>query len=178
MNITIDDTSPSIVYSPSSAWHTSSVPCSNCLAPDAQIAFDGTWHDGTHIIPTVDADDLPQSMTSTIKTSAPTSAPGVTSVKNTEGNDDDDDDEDDEKKQKGKGNAKTRRSFRPVLRRQGTTSNDSNDNPFFTPKLDSDDPGFVDQPVTAQFNFTGGSVFYVHLGSAAAMRKIPILTDK
>ena len=33
----------------------------------------------------------------------------------------------------------------------------STDNPFFTPNFDSDDAGFVDTPVLAQFNFTGAS---------------------
>lgn len=35
---------------------------------------------------------------------------------------------------------------------------DGDDNPFFTPNFDSDDPGFVDQPVFAEVNFTGASL--------------------
>ena len=72
---------------------------------------------------------------------------------------DDDSDSDDGKGKKGdKDDGKRRRRHLStgshLLRRQ-TATNDASSNPFFTPNLDSDDPGFVDTPVSAQLNFTG-----------------------
>lgn len=58
VNITIDDTSTLIAYSANNTWRPSTVNCSSCLDPDTRLAYAGTWHDGTHIIPTQDADDL------------------------------------------------------------------------------------------------------------------------
>lgn len=61
VNVTIDDVDPSIIYSPASSWHASTVPCSDCLQPPTSSAFNQTWHDGMHIIPTADEDDEPKS---------------------------------------------------------------------------------------------------------------------
>ena len=178
-NVTVDDTSTQIVYTPASSWHASTVPCSGCLSPSMSLAFQGTWHDGTHIIPTSDGDDFP--------TSTSTSAqPSQTSTSDDDKGDDDDDDNDsdvstqtalkdtddgkdsndgedsddekdgDKKDEDGRKGRHRRRGLagRRATRREIRRS-DPTTNPFFTPNFDSDDAGFVDQPVTAQFNFTG-----------------------
>ncbi|KAI0742537.1 hypothetical protein C8Q80DRAFT_1108267, partial [Daedaleopsis nitida] len=176
VNITVDDESTSIVYTPASSWHSSSVPCSTCLAPSSSIAFQGTWHDGTHIIPTVDDDDVPQATdTHVIQPSTP--ATSGSSGKNDAGDDDDSDEEDsDEDTTDHDGGGKNnRRSITSATRsrsaRRQVPSTDTSANPFFTPSFDSDDAGFVDHPVFAQFNFTGSAV-YVYaltpLGAAPA----------
>lgn len=170
VNVTVDDTSSSIVYSPASSWHASSVPCSTCLAPSSSIAFQGTWHDGTHIIPTVDADDLPNNVVSISPSPTPSKTVGGDGEKGggkKKGGDDDDDsddDDDNDSRQSDKGKGKRDRSGRHWWRRrprpprslprQDSSSNPSS-NPFFTPDLDSDDAGFVDTPVSAQLSFTG-----------------------
>ena len=140
VNITVDDTSPDILYLPASSWHQSGIPCSSCLDPGPSIAFNGTWHDGTHIIPTADADDQP---TSTSFTLSPT-----TSAE--DGGHDD-----------GNGfeskHGKNRRMVQGISRREKQVfhrQSCSND-PFCVPKFDGDDTQFVDNPVIAQFNFTG-----------------------
>ncbi|KAJ4482152.1 hypothetical protein J3R30DRAFT_3257170, partial [Lentinula aciculospora] len=49
-NITVDDSNPSIRYSPLGAWNAldSAQNCSGCTAqPDASNMLFGTWHDGT-----------------------------------------------------------------------------------------------------------------------------------
>lgn len=58
VNITIDDTDPSILYQPSTSWHASSAVCPVCLNPDTRNALLGTYHDGTNIPANMDADDL------------------------------------------------------------------------------------------------------------------------
>ncbi|CDO68072.1 hypothetical protein BN946_scf184788.g3 [Trametes cinnabarina] len=143
LNVTIDDTSSLIVYTPASSWHASSVPCSDCLSPNPQDAYKGTWHDGTHIIPTVDADDLPPSRdTNGGKDSDDSDHIGEDKDKDTDKDADD-------------GRRKKRwRSKSGAFRRQDP-SDDTADNPFFTTHFDDDDGGFVDKPVLAQFNFTG-----------------------
>ena len=161
------------MYSPASSWHASSVPCSTCLAPSPSIAFQGTWHDGTHIIPTEDSDDLPTNANNAAQPSpTPSKAAGDDADDGKKDDDDkkdgddvdaknkdDDSDSDDGKGKKGdKDDGKRRRRHLStgshLLRRQ-TATNDASSNPFFTPNLDSDDPGFVDTPVSAQLNFTG-----------------------
>ena len=42
---------------PAQSWHASAVECDTCLSPPGTSAHGGTWHDGTHIIPTLDEDD-------------------------------------------------------------------------------------------------------------------------
>ncbi|KAI0370969.1 hypothetical protein BV20DRAFT_228891 [Pilatotrama ljubarskyi] len=167
VNITVDDTSSLIVYTPASAWHASTVPCSTCLAPSPSIAYQGTWHDGTHIIPTVDADDLP-----------PTPAPRPDQEDNEDADDRDDGDDEGGHKEKDKGSdgddsghARSRHEASGavgLLRRQDP-SGDPNNNPFFTPHFDGDDAGFVDQPVSAQLNFSGSAIYVyalIPLGAA------------
>lgn len=162
VNITIDDTSTSIVYTPSSSWHASSVPCSTCLAPPSSIAFKGTWHHGTHIIPTVDADDLP---TDTSALEPGNLRPGEDGSHSDE--EDESGSESDGESEDGHGGSKTRQrsvsvTARVSHRRNQSPNNDPISNPFFTPHLDSDDEGFEDQPVSAQFNFTGTCSMYAN----------------
>lgn len=45
------------MYAPATSWHASTVECDSCLAPLSAGAHGGTWHDGTHIVPTIDEDD-------------------------------------------------------------------------------------------------------------------------
>ncbi|KAJ8474737.1 hypothetical protein ONZ51_g7014 [Trametes cubensis] len=168
VNVTVDDTSSLIVYTPASSWHASSVPCSSCLAPSPDIAYQGTWHDGTHIIPTVDQDDLPTS--------------GQSAGQDNAGEDDDDganengdgngdkhkgEDADDEARKKKRWHAYVSGGH-TALRRQAPDSDPTN-NPFFTPHFDSDDAGFVDHPVSAEFNFTGSAIFVYALVPLAAV---------
>ncbi|KAI8992822.1 hypothetical protein BD414DRAFT_482320 [Trametes punicea] len=148
MNVTVDDTSSLIVYSPASAWHASSIPCATCLAPNPEDAFQGTWHDGTHIIPTADADDEKQP--------SQTSGAGDTDDDDGSGEDDDDD-----------GRKQGRRDASDALRKRDQSS-DPADNPFFTPNFDSDDAGFVDETVLAEFNFTGSAIYVYALVPLAA----------
>ncbi|PIL26135.1 hypothetical protein GSI_11890 [Ganoderma sinense ZZ0214-1] len=177
VNVTIDDTSSSIVYSPASSWHASSVPCSTCLAPISSIALQGTWHDGTHIIPTVDADDLPNNAVSPSPT--PSTATGGDADKGKKGDDNDKkdgDDDDDDDGGKGKRDRSGRHRWRRRPRRshllpRQDSSSDASSNPFFTPNFDSDDAGFVDTPVSAQLSFTGSAVYVyalIPLGAAPA----------
>ncbi|RPD60915.1 hypothetical protein L227DRAFT_86978 [Lentinus tigrinus ALCF2SS1-6] len=145
VNITVDDTSSSLVYSPASSWHASTVPCSTCLAPNTSIAFKGTWHDGTHIIPTVDSDDVPEGS-------------AVRSKGHGKGKDNDDDDS-------GSGSDDEDGDESSSITATPTS------NPFFVPNFDSDDPEFKDQLVSAQFNFTGSAVYVyalIPLGAAKA----------
>ncbi|KAL0952876.1 hypothetical protein HGRIS_007095 [Hohenbuehelia grisea] len=161
VNITMDDTDPSILYMPSSSWHSSSVPCSFCLSPDPNLAYQKTYHDGTHIVPTVDGDDNLPTSSATVasssqapRSSAPPAAPKQPDT------DDDDDNDDDKGGGKGKGGSRLRLRFR---KRDDV-------NPFFTDKLDADDVGFVDAPVSVQFQFTGSAVYlYGLLPQATAM---------
>lgn len=47
MNVTIDDQSTGLIFSPADAWN-NGASCANCTArPDASRAVDGTWHDST-----------------------------------------------------------------------------------------------------------------------------------
>lgn len=162
VNVTVDDADPSILYVPSGSWHSNLVPCSFCLEPDSSLAYQKTFHDGTHIIPTVDGDDLPSlsssraprststgnAVTSSANSRIPTSttsrtssqAPRPTTQTTTQDNDHDDDDDDDDHGNDGPSH--TRRQEEEF-------------NPFATSKFDADDPEFVDQPVFVQYNFTG-----------------------
>ena len=139
VNITIDDISSALVYSPASSWHASTVPCSSCLAPSVSIAFKGTWHDGTHIIPTVDADDVPN--TSEVESEGHGRGKGGDDDDSGSGSGSDDEEDDDDSEEK----------------ETASSTVSPTGNPFFTPNFDSDDPGFKDQLVSAQFNFTGKS---------------------
>lgn len=172
VNITIDDISSLIKYSPPASWRSSSTGCSTCLAPSKELAFAGTWHDGTHL--PVEAGDDADDRGSGGKGS---------------GDDDDDDDDDDASSEtSGRGGSNDnddehrdgsdghkdyddltpRRDYyserkRGVqgklgaqwLRRQSERVN----RPIFTPRVDADDGPSADKPVTAEFNFTGASCY-------------------
>jgi hypothetical protein len=53
VNITVDDTDPSIIYEPTTAWFFSgnASDCAVCLTPPS-VAHNSTWHQGLHIPPT------------------------------------------------------------------------------------------------------------------------------
>ncbi|OCH87832.1 hypothetical protein OBBRIDRAFT_837056 [Obba rivulosa] len=168
VNATVDDTSPSIAYSPTASWHASSASatsCPTCLTPNPSMAFEGTWHNGAHIIPTIDGDD---DVTASSTSSAP--APSATDPKgnqdDTNGQDDGDGDSDADKKD---GKEKEKRWF---TRRRGRQRRDTpSENPFVTSGDDEDDPNFVDTPVTVEFNFSGSAVYVfalIPMGTAAA----------
>lgn len=113
-----------ITYSPAKSWHASTVPCDGCLMPLNQTALNGTWHDGTHIVGTIDPDDLGgntsstassstgQSSSSAISTTPPTSSSSVVPPQNTNTADSDgkgdDDDHDGDDGKKGKDDNKKR----------------------------------------------------------------------
>ncbi|KII90227.1 hypothetical protein PLICRDRAFT_40423 [Plicaturopsis crispa FD-325 SS-3] len=142
VNVTVDDTDPSIQYQPSTSWHASGASCSTCLQPDSGIMYNHTWHDGTHIIPTSDDDDFTTSSSMTRTSTAAT--PSSSGKKDSDGDNGDSDGDSD----KGK---RSRLGFR---RRDIDGSN-----PFTVSKLDSDDPGFKDTPVTMKMNFTGTGIY-------------------
>ncbi|EMD35196.1 hypothetical protein CERSUDRAFT_116666 [Gelatoporia subvermispora B] len=159
VNATVDDTSPSIAYSPTSSWHASSASataCVSCLTLNASIAFDGTWHNGVHIIKTADADDGSGDVPSSSSSSAPqpTASNSNGNLDDASGHDDDDGDSSTDKKGD---KDKDKRSFTHRHMRQRRAS--PSENPFFTTGDDEDDPGFVDTPVTVEFNFTGSAVY-------------------
>lgn len=168
-NISIDDTSSLIIYSSNNTWRPSTVACATCLTPDVRIAYAGTWHDGTHIIPTIDDDDL-QTTSTTGTPPPPKLQKGKDNDKDSgKGDDGDDGDDKDDKDNddkggmgKGKGGGNSRRSLRFASRQRAfRRQNAQVSNPFFTPTLDGDDPGFVDTQVTVQFSFNGTSCFKV-----------------
>ncbi|TFY50798.1 hypothetical protein EVG20_g11323, partial [Dentipellis fragilis] len=168
VNITVDDTDPSILYQPAAQWYSNqnSSSCSFCLTPsDPYIAFRGSWHLGLHVIPTTDADD---DIRSSDKDSDSTKGEknsgkkgrrrerrgkGDSDKDSPNGSDHDDDDDDDD---------------------------DTNKNPFVAQKFDSDDPQFVDTPVFAQFTFTGSALYLyclLPLGVPANSNSTPTLTN-
>ncbi|KAL5520444.1 hypothetical protein ACEPAG_9668 [Sanghuangporus baumii] len=187
MNVTLDDTDLYIIYAPAQSWHASTVECDACLSPPSTSAHGGTWHDGTHIIPTVDEDDegtvgdldgdgatstsaTPVSSTVAAVTSSSSSQSAQTSAAsdvNTNNNDDDDDDDDDGggDKHGGKGNdGRRKRRLKRSIRSAKwifltAKSNLDDENPFEVQSVDSDDPGFQDIPVTATLNFSGQAVY-------------------
>jgi hypothetical protein len=54
VNITVDDTDPSIVYEPTTAWFFSgnASSCAVCLTPPSSVAYNNTWRQGLYIPPT------------------------------------------------------------------------------------------------------------------------------
>ncbi|KAJ7174113.1 hypothetical protein C8R43DRAFT_977127 [Mycena crocata] len=126
VNVTVDDFDQSIVYSPSSSWNSSEVPCASCDDPPILLASQNTYHKGVHVV-LPDADDnLP--------------APPPDGISSPPGSKADDKDKD---------------------------NNDADDKPhkkphkrhFQLPRVDLDDAGFMDTPVSAHFNFTGTAVY-------------------
>ncbi|EKM52831.1 uncharacterized protein PHACADRAFT_261484 [Phanerochaete carnosa HHB-10118-sp] len=154
-NVTIDDTSSLITYSANDTWRPSTVPCDTCLDPDNSLAYAGTWHDGTHIIPTVDNDDVDDTDQQSGKSGNGGGKQGG------DGDQDGDGGGDGDSGDNGKGgkDGQHRRGMQdvgvPRFKRQESIVS----NPFFTPNLDSDDPGFVDKSVTVEFNFTGSAIY-------------------
>lgn len=140
VNVTTDDTSSLIAYSPPDSWRSSSEACKTCLEPDKRLAYAWTWHDGTHIIPTRDADDLDGSDPDS------QARKKLVNAKKVDGRSEADSRLDLRKRRSPPSNLRGRSA-----KRQRTETDD----PFFTTQLDSDDAGFVDTPVLAQFNFTG-----------------------
>lgn len=166
VNMTIDDTSSQIAYVPADSWHPSNVPCTGCLSPSQGLAFQGTWHDGTHTIPTIDGDDV-NGAPDTDNVAAQPAAPPPSSPSPSppppppppapthdadDGGGDGKDQDKDKGKGKGKGDADDGGGGGGG---KNSRRQDLDNNPFFIPNLDSDDAGFVDKPVFAQFNFTG-----------------------
>lgn len=158
VNFTIDDTSSLIAYTPVKSWRSSTVTCDSCLQPDAQLAYAETWHDGTHAIPTTDADDLSEDP-STAKGSKAGSQSNIEDapvLTNTHKKDED-------IHSSAYYNRRQEPAERGMARRKVQVTSDlkhprdRGGDPFFTDKEDGDDTGFVDQPVFALFNFTGAS---------------------
>lgn len=163
VNFTIDDTSSLIVYTPVNSWRSSTATCDSCLLPDAQLAYAGTWHDGTHIIPTTDADDLSEDAQNGKGSSkagnrhSSTAAPAPTTTHTQD--------------ESGHSSAYYVRRQEPAERDMARRKvqvtgdlkhpRDEGGDPFFTEKEDGDDAGFVDQPVSTFFNFTGASNGYM-----------------
>ena len=59
VNVTVDDTDPSIIYEPTTAWFFSgnASGCAVCLTPPSPVAYNNTWHQGLHIPPTPGANN-------------------------------------------------------------------------------------------------------------------------
>ncbi|KAF8178973.1 hypothetical protein K438DRAFT_1938534 [Mycena galopus ATCC 62051] len=166
VNVTVDDFDPSIVYTPTTSWNSSQVVCSACENPPMSFALQQTYHKGFHVVVLDTDDDMSQSSSGTspppsaspagntspslpsTATSKPSStsppgsaisAPPIPSPPSSEDDDGkpDDDNDDDDKTGKKRPNKRNIRVSR----------------------LDSDDPGFKDTPVSAQYNFTGTAVY-------------------
>ncbi|KAJ7255114.1 hypothetical protein B0H12DRAFT_1114224 [Mycena haematopus] len=174
VNVTVDDSDPSIVYAPPNSWNSSITVCSGCNNPPVVLALQQTYHKGVHAVPLQDADDrtsaaaptpqpsapagdakpplddhapsttpIPSSTSLPVHSSAPASAvsaapPPKEGEEKGGGKPDDDNDADDHDDKSGKNDR--RRNLRVA-------------------RLDDDDPGFVDPPVFAQYNFTGTAVY-------------------
>ncbi|KAJ7687136.1 hypothetical protein B0H17DRAFT_1332535 [Mycena rosella] len=152
LNVTVDDSDPSIVYAPPTAWNSSAVVCTSCDNPPVLLALQKTYHKGVHMAPP-DADDSstalppPTSTQPTSSTHPPTSTqkspptpsppPDDDDPKIPPGTPDDDNDADDHSNKKSP-NRRAAHRF---------------------PRVDLDDPGSADQPVSAHFNFTGTAVY-------------------
>ncbi|KAI0299050.1 hypothetical protein B0F90DRAFT_1858856 [Multifurca ochricompacta] len=135
VNVTVDDTDPLIVYQPATSWffNGNTSGCAVCLTPPSPaIAYKRTWHHGLHVIPTVDMDDLKEVGGRKKRNSA-------SSTKKR--------DNDLRKERRGTHNS------------THDPTNDATASPFVTNKFDVDDAGFVDLPVSVQFNFTGSAVY-------------------
>ncbi|KAF8809964.1 hypothetical protein BYT27DRAFT_7187290 [Phlegmacium glaucopus] len=180
-NITVKDTDPTIVYSPLASWYPSSNLCSTCL--DAGIST--SYHEVIHPAVNHDQDDnstssssiptntmpipssppavtLDQDNTSTISSSTPTtpspippsstpppaqisSPPNLAVAPPTA----------------------TSSSSSPSITPGGRDSSDDSSGGRgkndlrrqLVPRLDIDDPGFVDTPITVSFNFTGSAIY-------------------
>ena len=146
VNFTIDDTSSLITYSPSNQWRASTTPCSTCLEPDAQLAYAGTWHDGTSTAPSDNSASVRQDEARALE---------VGDVANANGSPGTD------------GIAKLGRRALDIPRSNAAKnqrrSNQIRDTvPVFAEKQHSEDAVIVDQPLSAAFNFTGASLLVLY----------------
>ncbi|KAJ7581478.1 hypothetical protein C8J56DRAFT_265751 [Mycena floridula] len=172
INVTVDDTDPSIMYIPSASWRANTAACTgSCLSVDASGAFDKTFHDGTHV--EIDEDDVTtasaakSTASATKVTAAPKSTANPTGAANptgvAEASGDDDDHNVDDKKKGGNSGEKHRRMAKDLQssRMEGhiQSSQRVKDLRSLNFRLDADDPGFVDTPVTAQFKFNGTAIY-------------------
>ncbi|TFK32955.1 hypothetical protein BDQ12DRAFT_472057 [Crucibulum laeve] len=155
VNVTVDDTAAGLVYLPLEAWRSSSNACVGCLNPSTSTAMNGTFHGATHALPAPDADDIgatdpdasstKKPASSTIKPASSTSAPKATSKPDTDGDAKGGKDTDADGDHGGSGSSKGGSGkSRRMLHLE---------------RLDANDEGFVDPPVTAQFNFTGTAIY-------------------
>ncbi|KAJ7145602.1 hypothetical protein C8R44DRAFT_896704 [Mycena epipterygia] len=174
VNITVDDADPSIVYAPSSSWNSSQVVCLSCNNPPVVLASQHTYHKGAHVIPQ-DTDDAAPASASAPKP-PPSSTPATNSGQGKS-----------PPNNQGADNAASTSAPPPPQSSTPTSTSgkgkspsndpdagdggkggkdhdndsDTDDNPNKRShrRDDLDDPGFVDQPVFAQFNFTGTAVY-------------------
>ena len=112
--------------------------------------------------PLLDGDDEPGGSNdlshSSVGGASSTSSAQASEKTGDKGDDDDNDGNGDDKHKGGKG--AHRRHLALAVPMKHIRRNDSNDeeNPFFTEKEDSDDAGFVDQPVSMSIDFVGASI--------------------
>jgi len=180
-NVTVWNNDTSIVYSPLDLWHSSTDSCPTCLSPGSSDSY----HEAIHPALSPDADDSPAgsspSSTPTPPLSTPpatlppsvvpaTSSPNVAALAPapTPSQSDDDNDGDDDK---GGGNSDDDS-------KSGSSGKDKRRvvaQRFALPRLDADDVGFVDPPVTLSFNFTGSAIylFCFQPNSVAAVNGTP-----
>lgn len=131
VNNTVDDTDPSIVYQPDTAWffNGNSSRCTSCLTPlSPTVAYKSTWHHGLHVIPTQDADDL-------VVGGEDAGAP----------------------LRRSQGDQAVGR--RDTYDSTYDPTNGATTSPFVADKLDGDDVSFIDSPVSVQFKFTGSAIY-------------------
>ncbi|KAF5338779.1 hypothetical protein D9758_012091 [Tetrapyrgos nigripes] len=179
VNITVDDTDPSILYQPAEFWTANSKSCKSCLQVDLSLAYNRSYHLGTHVIAT-DGDDFVSSSSLSIPSTASLSSssqsagstsalppPPPTSVSNqaTVGGsgdgdnhiDDDDEDEDDDNDHNDRDDDDDDRD-NDRDDHQGSGDGQGKAGRSLA-LLDADDPGFIDSVITAQFKFAGTAVY-------------------
>ncbi|KAI0632760.1 hypothetical protein C8Q77DRAFT_1058582 [Trametes polyzona] len=147
-NITVDDASELIVYTPSSSWHASSDPCSTCIRVNPDVAFGGTWHQGLR----------------PIGSSSP--PPGLLSENRSGSNKGQDNAG---KEGHGHGANEEYEEDEYYARASAAVMEDPSSlresDRFFTPNFERADVETVDQPVSARFNFTGSAIYVYALVS-------------
>ncbi|KAF8645619.1 hypothetical protein AX16_007701 [Volvariella volvacea WC 439] len=149
--ITVDDSDPSIIYQPASAWHNAFDTCSSCFSPDRNLAYNQSFHQAVNVFNGVDSSGggavgiapIPPPPSYSIpppSTSSSTLPPSPTPAPSGEVEDQYDDDEREEstgRQHDGRAlidtSQKTRRRAKAV-RADG------------------------DEPVTLQFSFTGSAI--------------------
>lgn len=143
MNTTYDDSSPAIVYEPSSAHWFSDVTheCPQCPGPG--MAINHTYHYGSHIVPP-DADDSPADTA----VASPTPQDPDAGPNDDANGQPDGDEHGDTKGGMGGGSSGGGKD-------RGRGGGNSNSKRRLQRRDDSDDPGFVDTPVNATLTFNG-----------------------